>query len=749
MVILSVKKQIVSCIASLLAVFCMAQKQPADLVNPYMGNISHLLVPTFPTVHLPNSMLRVYPVREDLTTDQIKGLPVALTTHRGAFAFSISPLQGEPTRPVISYSYDNETIKPYRYQTYLDDENIAVDFAPSHQSGIYQLSFDKAGDNKIILHTANGNLTVEEDGISGAELMDKNGATIYLFLQTKQHPVSVKSLEPDSNASQNKRMANQHALVLNFGNTGIINIRYGISFISTAQAKKNLEREISTYDVNAVAETGRATWNKALGKIKVTGGTDNDKAVFYTSLYRTYERLVNISEDGKYYSPFDNKVHDDEGHNAYTDDWLWDTYRAVHPLRVLIEPQLETNIIRSFIRDAQQSANGWLPTFPVITGDGHAMNGNHGVAVILDAYNKGLRDFDVEAAYRAAKSTLTEKSLIPWTRLPLTSLDSFYQERGYYPALHEGGQETVQQVTWENRQPVPVTLGKSYDDWALSQLAKALHKTGDYKQFLKASYNYRNLFNAGTAFFHPKDAAGNFIEPFDYRFSGGLGVRAYYDENNGWVYRWDVQHNIGDLVALHGGAQKFSANLDATFREPLGKSKFEFYAQLPDQTGNMGQFSMANEPSLHIPYLYNYAGMPWKTQKRVRQLLQYFFRNDAEGVPGDEDGGGTSAFVVFSALGFYPVTPGSATYNIGSPLFSHASLQLANGRLFTIDAINCSDKNKYIQSATLNGKPWNKPWFSHAAIANGGKLVLIMGSKANKQWGAQPEDAPPSAENFE
>jgi len=292
-------------------------------------------------------------------------------------------------------------------------------------------------------------------------------------------------------------------------------------------------------------------------------------------------------------------------------------------------------------------------------------------------------------------------------------------------------------------------LGNSYDDWCLAQMAKALNKTDDYNYFMKRSYYYRNLFNSETSFFHPKDADGNFIQPFDYRFSGGPGAREYYDENNGWTYRWDVQHNVADLIKLMGGAEKFSQNLDATFREPLGKSKFEFYSFLPDNTGNVGQFSMANEPSLHIPYLYNYAGRPWETQKRIRQLLKYWFRNDLMGVPGDEDGGGMTAFVVFSSMGFYPVTPGSLSYNIGSPLFKNVKVRLGNGKAFEIIAKNCSEDNKYIQSAILNGKEWNKPWFNHSDIANGGSLMLIMGDKANKNWGSNLNDAPPSASSIQ
>ncbi|KAA6300068.1 MAG: hypothetical protein EZS26_003793, partial [Candidatus Ordinivivax streblomastigis] len=230
--------------------------------------------------------------------------------------------------------------------------------------------------------------------------------------------------------------------------------------------------------------------------------------------------------------------------------------------------------------------------------------------------------------------------------------------------------------------------------------------------------------------------------------SGGQGARNYYDENNAWTYRWDVPHNPADLIQLMGSAENFANNLDQTFRESLGRSKSAFYAQLPDQTGNVGQFSMANEPSFHIPYLYNYAGQPWKTQKRIRTLLDQWYRNDLMGVPGDEDGGGMSAFVAFSSMGFYPVTPGSPTYNIGSPVFSRVKIKLSNGNIFEIEAQNCSDDNKYIQSATLNGVEWNKPWFHHNDIANGGKLIVIMGNKANHHWGSSLENVPPSAEQI-
>lgn len=393
---------------------------------------------------------------------------------------------------------------------------------------------------------------------------------------------------------------------------------------------------------------------------------------------------------------------------------------------------------------AEQMGTDWMPTFPEVTGDTRRMNSNHAVATVIDAYRKGLRGFELEKAYIACKKGIEEKTLIPWSAAPAGWLDDFYKEHGYIPALRPGEKETVPNVSiWEKRQPIAVTLGTSYDEWCLSQIAQELGKKDEADYYLRRSYNYRNVFNPETGFFHPKDKDSKFIYPLDYRYDGGLGARDYYDENNGYIYRWDVQHNIGDLISLIGGNEAFTSALDSMFNTPLGMSKWQFYSTLPDHTGNVGMFSMANEPSLHIPYLYNYAGKPWMTQKRIRTLLNQWFRNDLMGVPGDEDGGGMSAFVVFSQMGFYPVTPGSPTYNIGSPMFTDVKVDMGNGNTFEIRANNASDENKYVQSAKLNGVTLNQPWFNHSDIAAGGLLELEMGPKANKEWGLGTP--PPSA----
>jgi len=736
-----------------------SSKTPVDYVNPYMGNISHMLVPTYPTVHLPNSMLRVYPERSDYTTDLIRGLPVIVTSHRGRSAFNISPLQSGKTslEPIVDYSYDLEKITPYSYDVFLDREQIWVNYAPSHQSGIYEITFEKDGNNLLVLNTRDGEVKITPEGVTGYQnignVINANQTMrVYVFFETLEKPVSSGILS-DGKLDSSRKTAEGHnqAAVLDFGDQKKIHLRYGVSFIDEKQAEKNLRREIDTYNSQLVAKAGKDLWNETLGKIQVKGGSEDEKAVFYTSLYRTYERMINISEDNRYYSAFSGgNVLDDNGIPFYTDDWIWDTYRAVHPLRILTDSEMAQHMISSYIRMAQQSEEGWMPTFPEVTGDSHRMNCNHGVAVIWDAYSKGLTGFDLEAAYFACRAAIMESTLIPWVRDKAGVLDEFYKENGYFPALRPGEEEMVKEVSrGEKRQAVAVTTGTSYNYWCLSQIAKELNLEEDYQYFLERSYNYRNLYNAETGFFHPKDVDGNFIQPFDYRFSGGQGARDYYDENNGWIYRWEVQHNPADLVRLMGSPEKFTENLDQTFREPLGRGKPEFYSQLPDHTGNVGQFSMANEPSLHIPYLYNYAGQPWMTQKRIRELLRQWFRNDLMGVPGDEDGGGLSAFVAFSAMGFYPVTPGMPVYNIGSPVFNYVKINLGNGKYFEIEASDSSAENKYIQSATLNGKTWDKPWFHHDDIKDGGKLVLKMGKTANRNWGSQLENVPPSAERID
>jgi len=389
---------------------------------------------------------------------------------------------------------------------------------------------------------------------------------------------------------------------------------------------------------------------------------------------------------------------------------------------------------------------GIMPTFANVAGPSACMNGNHAAPWFADAWFKGVRNFDIQTAFAGVRRRALEDTLLPWRLGPKTPLDDFYAAHGYMPALRPGETETEPGVDpFEKRQPVPVTLENSFDDWSIAQLARVLRKPDDEALFLKRAQNYKNLFRADKALMWPKDADGNWIEPLDPTFDGGMGGRDYYDENNGYTYTWDVMHDVSGLVSLMGGPAQAEANLDQLFREPLGRSKYAFQAKFPDSTSMVGQFSMGNEPSLAIPYIYDRLGAPWKTEKRVRMLLDSFFTDTLQGIPGDEDGGGMSAFVVFSMMGFYPATAGLPIYDIASPIFDKTTLHLKNGRDLVIVAAHTSRDNKYVQSVRLNGKPLHQLWFRHADIANGGTLELTMGDTPNRSLGASPASLPPDA----
>jgi predicted alpha-1,2-mannosidase len=708
-------------------------------VDPTIGGVGQLLEPTRPTAHLPNSVIRMYPVRKDQLDDQISYFPLTMYSHRIGNVFALMPVTGEITNASWNekFTYDLEKTTPYYYSVKLENSGTGIEFTPSQHSGYYRFNFPSQTPGWLRLNIINeeGELQVQgKRTITGREKFNGMEAFVYAELNT------------DIESEKYRSSANKQILIGLANTSKPVEFKYAISFISIEQAKQNLQKEIPVWNFESVKNNALIKWQQVLSQINIKGGTDQQKRAFYTALYRTYERMVDISEYGKYYSAYDHKVHIDS-RPFYVDNWIWDMYLADEPLHTILNPDKEGDKIASYIRMYEQS--GWMPSFALIFGDNPCMTGNHAAAWMADAYFKGVRNFDIQKAYEGLKKNSLEATLLPWLNGPATSLDTFYTEHGYFPALKPGEKETVPQVhNFEKRQAVAITLENSYDDWCLAQLASSLKKDDDKELFMKRAGFYKNVFRTDKNFMWPKDANGNWIESFDPKFSGGMGGRDYTTENNGYTYDWDVKHDLNGLFNLMGGKQKAEQKLDQLFREDLGRSKYEFWAKFPDATGLVGQYSIGNEPSYHIPYLYNYLGAPWKTQKRIRMLMDTWYRDDLFSIPGDEDGGGTSAFIVLSMLGFYPVTPGIPAYNIGSPSFTQSTIQLSNNKTFTITARNNSKSNRYIQSATLNGKVWNQPWFSHEALIKGGKLELIMGPNPNKSWGVNGQSAPPSAMNI-
>lgn len=731
-------------------------REPVDYVAPNIGTIGQLLTATVPYVQLPFGMARVAAV----TTPKVQDRYLADKIYGfSAGAASVMVSTGEPQAGNEEYAsdfdHDFESATPYYYAVDLDTWHARAELTASQHAAIYRFTFpaSKQSNLKLSLDQKAELTVLSPSSIEGSKRVTGTVSTvadlsketrIFLYAQFSRPIATYKTWGDGALVQASSQHGDHIGFVGSFASDQgeQLEVRVGISYISSEQARRNLEEETAGKSFDALRESSRALWTHALSAVNTVGGTEKQRTIFYTALWRSLGRMTDITEDGHYYSGYDHQVHSTDGHHFYVDDGLWDTFRSLHPLQLLLDAPRQEDMVRSYLLMYQQS--GWLPSFPSVAGEQAVMIGHHAAEFILDTYAKGYRDFNVNLAYEALKKNATEATLLPWSRSGLTSLDQVYFKKGFFPALAPGEHETVAEVTPERRQAVSVTLENAYDDWSVSQLAQALGKEKDAAYFRKLARNYKNVWNPAIGFMSPRTADGNWIPHFDPKLGGGQGGRDYTTEMDSWVYTFSVQHDPEGLIELMGGREKFNERLDQLFREQYGTAKFAFLGQFPDATGLVGLYAQGNEPSFHIPYLYDFSGQPWKTQKRVRQLMDVWYGDGPLGIPGDDDGGETSSWYVLSALGFYPVCPGNPIYEIGSPLFERSSITMANGAKFTIIADHVSAQNKYIQSATLNGKPWNKPWFSHSEIANGGTLMLEMGSEPNLNWGSRAEDAPPS-----
>lgn len=719
-----------------------AQEDYTKYIDPTIGNVSRFLVPTYPTIQLPNQMLRMFPVKKDYITDQVDAFPLQVVTHRSAgimqMRVSLGEITNESWRQKMNIDHDLEVVHPWFYSTYLIDDEIRVSFVPGVKSAMYKIDFPK-GKTKNLLIRGKGEMTSKDLGEGAFNLQEKiDYKTRGIFSETSIMYAYVYGVVTDEknqiiSGASLKSADRKFSVSFSESSPSTVFLKYAVSYISYEQAKINFDKELTSTTFEDLAASGKKAWEKVTNQIEVEGGTDAQKRTFYTSLYRTYERMIDVNEGGKYFSGYDGKVHEST-RPFYVDDWIWDTYRATHPLRTILNPELQNEMLNSYTLMYEQS--GWMPTFPQVHGNHMCMNSYHSASIFIDGIRKGLNNYDVEKAYEGIQKNLMEGSFIPWRQgTPRRPIDDFYHENGYFPSLKIGEEESEPQMDgFEKRQPVPVTLGISYDFWSLAELAKELGKTEDYKKYSPKGKDYQNLWHPEHRLFIPKDEAGEWLD-IDPKKDGGKGYREYYDENNAWTYAWDVPHDIDGLTELLGGKQAAEARLDQLFREPLGMKKNLFYVNGSNSTGMVGQFSMGNEPSFHIPYLYNYFGAPWKTQKRTRFLLDVWFKDNIFGIPGDEDGGGMTAFVVFSAMGIYPVSPGLPFYDITSPVFEKTTIKLTNGKEFTVVAKGASKTKKYIQKAFINGEEITSPFITHQQIMDGGTLELVLDELPNKEWG--------------
>lgn len=708
----------VLCFSLPLLSYAESKKSVADYADPTIGGVSVLLETTRQTIHLPNEMLRFVPLRNSMLDDWIDDFALQMPNHRRHWVFGFMPFctdnsEGMWSAPGI---IDNEETHPYYYKAQLDD--VTFEFAPSKKSGIIRLTFEGKGQHPIRFRsrTAIGSYCKESNRVV-------TGTAAFGQPECRENMNAYLYAEFDCDLQALRQPEPKHLMLTADRQKKVVTMRYGISYIDKEQARENVEREIPQFDFDRVMQEAKKTWEKRLGQVEVSGGTESHKRTFYTALYRCSERMVDINEYGRFFSAWDRKVHTSD-EPFFVDNWLWDTHIALEPLHTILNPDIEVQKINSLIEMYRES--GIIPRFALTSGEWAAMTGNFAAVWMLDAWVKGLR-FDLATAYEGFRKNSLERTMLPWRTGPATPLDTFYNAHGYYPALRPGEPETIPEVdtNWERRQSVSITTVNSYSDWCIAQMAKILGKKEDEKLFTERSLFYRNVFRTDKGMMWPKDDKGEWVEPFNPMHDG----RAYFTENNAYIFNWDVKHDLEGLFTLMGGHKKAEAKLDELFHMGVGTPKFRFYNVLPDATGLMGMFQMGNEPSFHIPYLYDYVGAPWKTQKYIHSLIDTYFIDSYLGMPGDEDGGGMSAFVVFSMMGFFPVTPGTTNYAIGSPFFEKATLHLPSGKSFIIKAKDISKENKYIQSARLNGQPLSMPFLTHEQLMAGGTLELQMGNR--------------------
>ncbi|MCK5815269.1 MAG: GH92 family glycosyl hydrolase [Flavobacteriaceae bacterium] len=651
------------------------------------------------------------------------------------------------------FDHENESASPGYYSVLLKDYNVNVELTSTKRAGFHRYTFPKSKDARIILDVGHqiGDMTQGE--LSSLEIIDNNriegikgaglGKVYFVaefskpFLYYGTFDASYKTPESDGSifAYKSAEVGDKIGAFVQYhtDQDEQILVKVGISYTSIEGARENLHAEISDWDFDKVRNDADSIWNKELAKIKIKS-TEENKEIFYSALYHSLlAQYISQDVDGKYYGS-DGKIHVAEDYDFYGSFSCWDTYRTQHPLMTLISPEHVNNYVKSI--QAKTENYGWLPAQHFLNMFGEAMVGDHLISVIVDAYFKGYRDYDIEFLYNAMRRKALENPPAPIPHYAGRSGLDFYKEVGYAP---------IDKVT----EAIPNTLELAYDDWCIAQLAKDLGKDDDYKLFMKRAYNYQNVWDDKTQFMRPKKHNGKFLEALGdnkqiivqegdhsyYKYFDPLLIgrrpNRHYTESNAWQYIWSVQHDPQGLINLFGSNDAFTSKLD-TFFEMSPVVSLPKYVGV---VGTIGQYVQGNQPSHHVAYLYNYAGQPWKTQKRARQVTEQMYKIGAGGICGNEDMGSLTSWYILSAMGIYPVTPGSTTYAIGSPILEEATMQLKDGKTFTIKATNTNKENVYIQSATLNGKEFNQTYIDHKEITAGGTLVFQMGNQPNKEWG--------------
>ncbi len=722
---------------------CVSQQPDAETecyateyVNPFIG--TDFTGNTYPGAQAPFGMVQLSPDNGLPGWDRISGYFYPDSTIAG---FSHTHLSGtgagdlydisfmpvtlpykEADAPLgihSLFSHDEETASAGYYQVRLKDYNINVELTATERCGIQRYTFPEA-DAAIFLNlrkAMNWDFTndtrievVDSVTIQGYRFSDGWARDQHIYFRTRfSKPFASVQLDTATVIKDGKRIGSSAIARFDFHTSAgeQILVTTAISGVSMEGAARNLAAEAPADDFDKYLAVTRKNWNEQLSKVEIKSNDIDEKVKFYTALYHSMLAPTIYSDmDGAYYGP-DKQVHQADGWTNYSTFSLWDTYRAAHPLYTYIEPQRVNDMVKSFLAFSKQ--NGRLPVWNFYGSETDMMIGYHAVPVIVDAYLKGIGDFDPKKALAACVAT--------------ANIDEYrgiglYKKYGYVPY------DVTDHYNSENWS-LSKTLEYAYDDYCIARMAEKLGEKQIADEFYKRSRNYKNVYNSQTTFMQPRNNKGSFIEDFspdDYT--------PHICESNGWQYFWSVQQDVDGLISLVGGKERFAQKLDSMFTyNPSADEDLPIFS-----TGMIGQYAHGNEPSHHVIYLFNAIGQPWKTQKYAAEVMHELYKNTPAGLCGNEDCGQMSAWYVFSAMGFYPVDPISGKYEIGTPMYPEMKMHLANGKTFTILAPAVSKENIYIQSVKLDGKPYDKSYITHEQIMNGSIFEFEMGNKPGKVW---------------
>lgn len=742
-------------LASGIGLFSCAEKnlpkEYTDSVNVFIGTGGH--GHTFPGATLPHGMVQLSPDTRLLGWDACSGYYYDDTSIMGFSHTHLSgtgigdygdilfmPVVGE--KPLIAgtaenpdegyrsrFSHEQESARPGYYQVLLQDDSINVELTATLRAGLHRYTYPKASDARLIVdmeptihghqHPVTQIRVVNDSTIAGMKYTVGWAKRHYVyFYAVFSSPFDYKLYSGTEYQSDSTSVTvNTAKAVISFRNLpadGRVLAKVGISSVDEEGARLNVEAEIPNWDFEGVMQQANTAWNEALGKIDIETSDNDSRTVFYTSLYHAFIQPSLASDVDRRYRTMGHEIKQDASYTNYTVFSLWDTFRAAHPLYTIVTPEQNQAFIRSLLRKYDEG--GILPKWELASNETGTMIGYHAVSVIADAMMKKQCDFDVKKALEACirssvydttgVTPMMDRQILNGKLMPVSI--KYKNELGYIPCDKVGGS-------------VSQGLEFAYNDWLIAQMMKEHNRKDLYDKYMELSRNYRNYFDPETKLMRGRLSDGSWITPFD---PASVQRPSNYVEGNAWQWAWFVPQDVEGLMELVGGQKSFEAHLDTLFTTSSELTGDPNAAA--DVTGMIGQYAHGNEPSHHIPYLYNYAGAPRKTQALVDHILRTLYHNDPNGLSGNEDVGQMSAWYALSAMGFYSFCPGRPVYEIGRPIFDKVTIHLSDGKDFVIQAKNNSEENKYIRSMKLNGEELAEPRFSHFDLMKGGELILEM-----------------------